>query len=69
MKEEGKIRNLADEELEKVSGGSGEENIVWQDMICENGHTFQVNLDALHDDPENAFICPICGSTNTRRAN
>ena len=67
---EEKIRNLTDTDLDQVSGGTEEDgSMVMQDMICENGHEWQINLDALETDPDNAFVCPICGSTNVRRKN
>ena len=70
MKGEKNIHKLADEELAKVGGGcEGEEPIVMQDMICENGHEWAFPLSSLYDSPEEAFECPICYTRNVRRKN
>ncbi|MBO4374680.1 MAG: hypothetical protein J5829_06205 [Lachnospiraceae bacterium] len=70
MAEENK-RNLTDADLDKVSGGNGGdgEYQVMQTMICEFGHEWDINLSALEECPENAFVCPDCGTTNVRRKN
>ena len=64
------IKNLADDQLERVGGGTGEMdgNEAMQTMIClDCGHEWETNLSALETDPQNAFLCPECGSTNVRR--
>lgn len=70
---EDKAKCLEDVELEKISGGNDEnDDDPMQDMICENGHVFQVKLSALslyENSDDNRIICPFCGSDNVRRAN
>ena len=65
MGEEIKNSILSDAELEKVNGGYEEYEL--QEMICEFGHVWGINLDVLWHNPEEAFTCPIYGSTDVRR--
>ena len=54
---------LSDDDLEKVSGGYDCEPGVFQDVICENGHEFQIDMNAFYYGLIDNLVCPVCHST------